>query len=272
MDLSISDAINLAPPAGPLFWFKADAGVTANGSNQVNLWKDQTPNHFDVIPIDNLGNPAGTANWPVFTPNVVNGLPGLLWNGAPGGVGSGTYLQYVPNPSLPPPNVPTVDDAPVTVLALVHALSFNGGVVFCMRLRNQDLECGMRLAHIFGIGATQIPISNSQDVGTWKNTLTNVDYTGLDVVMEWRYYGAAANPQAAVFVNGVNIPFNLGTSDTMSGYSGQSGFSIGYCQAVDGTNNTTWNGYITETIGYLGTDDATAVAARKYLMERGGLT
>jgi hypothetical protein len=71
------------PPAASLVaWWKADAGVTKDGSNHVSVWADQSGNGHD------WGTPTGgSVTWMA---SQINGLPAIY---SPGGTGGGApYL------------------------------------------------------------------------------------------------------------------------------------------------------------------------------------
>ncbi len=61
------------PPVGLMVWFKPDAGITKDGSNNVTAWTDQRSG-FTVVP--------NTATDPTWTANMLNGEPGLVFNGS----------------------------------------------------------------------------------------------------------------------------------------------------------------------------------------------
>jgi hypothetical protein len=84
-----------APPTtGLKAWFKADAGVTASGSN-VTAWADQSGNGFD------LSQPGGT-DQPQLVSSAVNGLPGISFEGP-------TFNAILGNPTALV--IPTFDGA-----------------------------------------------------------------------------------------------------------------------------------------------------------------
>lgn len=249
-----------SPPANPLFWFKADAGVTKNASNQVSKWADQSGNGLDVTPVTSFGGLLATSQWPVYTTNVINGLPGLLYSHA-----AVTAMQHLYDAGTL--NKPTADGAPFMALALVKMASLFGGYVVTLRLNDFDLEFGMRKTNLFLIGNCQIPVSSAQDSGA-KIVQPVIDYTGLPLAMDWQWFGASSNPQAAARINTSQLRWASAYASNSSNYSGESGFSIGYCNA----NNEALDGYITEVIAYAGTDSATLAGARAYMNKRAGIT
>lgn len=243
-----------SPPGSPLFWYKGDAGVTMDGFSRVSGWADQTANHFDMSPQNSFGFPLPTGAWPVFTPNVVNGIPGMLYDGA------ATALQCLFAPGA---GMPTPDDAPVTVLALVKANSYLGGAVCTLRLSANDLQLGMIYDTPSGLpGPAAEPIRCRGS----KFIIPPIDYTNVVTVMDWEWYGSTKTVQCACTVNGVPQVIDS-RSFTCGAYDGENGFSIGY---VSSSYSKVWNGYIVEVIGYLGTDAATITAARNYLNKRAG--
>lgn len=243
-----------SPPGSPLFWYKGDAGVTMDGFSRVSGWADQTPNHFDMSPQNSFGFPLPTAAWPVFTPNVINGIPGMLYDGA------ATALQCLFAPGA---GMPTPDDAPVTVLALVKANSYLGGAVCTLRLSANDLQLGMIYDTPSGLPG---PAAEPVRCRGSKFIIPPVDYTNVVTVMDWEWYGSTKTVQCACTVNGVPQVIDS-RSFTCGAYDGENGFSIGY---VSSSYSKVWNGYIVEVIGYLGTDAATITAARNYLNKRAG--
>ncbi len=241
---------------GGLFWYKADAGVTKNGSNQVSLWADQWPNHYDMSPQDSGGTIAGVGQWPVWTPNLQNGLPGLIWTPCYGCF-NGTLMQHIfPNGTL---NKPTADDAPVTILAVAAMTDLRGGVIMTFRMNVLDYEVGMRQNGLY-----QLPVSNNGDAPAGYSLTQNYVGQGA-ILMDWEYYGQAGVPKARVNVNAVARSFLAGSIESLVAYNGVSGFSIGYRNA---NLQYSWPGPIYEIIGYLGTDPATITEARAYLNEK----
>lgn len=98
------------PPAGMRAWYDAALGVTTSGSN-VTTWADQSGNGFDLTPY-------GGDDVPTLHTNVVNGLPGLLFDTVNGNaqlVNSSTVVavdspRYVV--AVVKPTVPTVGPQP----------------------------------------------------------------------------------------------------------------------------------------------------------------
>ena len=65
------------PPrvAGCKVWARADLGVTAGSGNVVSAWADQSGNRNDLLQ-------ATAGRQPVWTPNALNGLPTLVFDGS----------------------------------------------------------------------------------------------------------------------------------------------------------------------------------------------
>lgn len=88
-----------------LAWWKADAGVLANDSNQVGSWQDQSGN-------SNVITNATDANKPVWIDGVQNGLPALRFTAA--------SLQVLANTATPPLcTALDGEDTPLTVYVAV---------------------------------------------------------------------------------------------------------------------------------------------------------
>ena len=107
------------PSSGLSVWLKADAGITADGSNKVSVWADQTPN-------GNNANQATGANQPtlVTTRTDLNGKPVVRFDG------SSSYLDITDNPSIKPTQALTVIAVAQTTSTAVqdlvsHGLTFN---------------------------------------------------------------------------------------------------------------------------------------------------
>lgn len=252
--LTASNPLPCDGPAGsPLFWFRSKAGVTKNGSSQVSRWNDQTPHHFDMFPQDSGGTTQPTSSWPVLTPNAISGRSAMLYNG------TSTLLQCIFPAGTK--NMPSPDGAPVQVLAVVHATG-GGGTVCTLRLQNDDLE----LAVYDRLGETQIMCS-AQDARNMRVIPPDASLFNTDLLVSWQFYGAGNAPVGACQANGT--PLTLGTSaQPITDYSGESGFSIGYVNAVFGR---VFTGFIGEVIGYLGTDPVVTSVTKAYLKKEWAL-
>jgi len=72
--VALQAANSNVPTTGLVFWCKADAGVTYDGSNNVSSWADQTGNYTVT---------QGTsANKPTYVASDINGKPGLRFSGS----------------------------------------------------------------------------------------------------------------------------------------------------------------------------------------------
>jgi hypothetical protein len=65
------------PTAGLMGWWKADVGVTKDGSNKVSAWADQSGNGR------NFTQPT-TGNQPLWQASIKNALPGIQFNAGQG--------------------------------------------------------------------------------------------------------------------------------------------------------------------------------------------
>jgi hypothetical protein len=66
----------------PIFWYKADAGIVKNGSNQVTKWANSFADAtMDLTPLD------GKSSGGLVRDNVLNGLPVVRFGGGSGGFG-----------------------------------------------------------------------------------------------------------------------------------------------------------------------------------------
>jgi hypothetical protein len=66
----------------PIFWYKADQGITKNGSNQVTKWANSFADAtMDATPLD------GKTSGGLHRTNVLNGLPVVRFGGGAGGFG-----------------------------------------------------------------------------------------------------------------------------------------------------------------------------------------
>ena len=80
-------AVGFPSISGERFRYRADLGITKDGSDLVSAWADQSGND------DHLANP--TANKPLWVDNQVNGYPIVRFNGVGGASGGGSLLQVV---------------------------------------------------------------------------------------------------------------------------------------------------------------------------------
>jgi hypothetical protein len=262
---------------GPLYWFSGDVGVTMNGANQVSNWADRTVHKWDVQPVTADGTLTGTAQWPVFTPNIVNGLPGLYFLADGGGFNS-TLLQHLyPSGTT---GLPSPDNAPVMVFAIVKFTTNNAGTVNVMRLTGDDLEFGMR-RNVRWYN-TNSPMSTAQDDNHILTVPPFTDYTGQSLMIDWQFFGPKQlgfDPQGATHINGTFLPiYNEAPAGAkgLGEYFGNAGFSIGYCNAAFGSGNSAnaMTGYIVEVLAYLGTSQSrptTYAQAQAYMLKRAGL-
>ncbi len=126
----IATIIDIEPPSGPLFWYKADVGLTLDGSNRVQEWLDQSGNNFTMAPINNSTGYNPVSFWPTFHTNIINGLPAVRFSNAID-TATGQYLEY--NGAIGT-HLPSPDGAPITVLALLQPTDPNMGLVCTLRL------------------------------------------------------------------------------------------------------------------------------------------
>lgn len=249
---SVPAAVVTSPPTNDMvFWFKSDAGVSVDGSNRVTLWADQGPHGYDVASVNTQGNPSANTFWPVFTPNVLNGLPALSF----------LATQYLQKNFAPAINLPLPDNAPLTCIALLKPTAADLGVVCTMRTLNSDLEMGIRRS--FG---SEYMLSSDQDHAGLVVQSVQINRTNQTLILDWEYYGA---PNAAMHINGVSQPLtNVNGNEPLVGYNGTSGFAIGYIPAVSGGY---MNSLLVEIMVYGGTAPATLASAYAYLQQRAGL-
>ena len=246
----------IKPPTNDMvFWFKSDAGVVMNGSNQVSNWLDQTPNQNDVAPVDSFGTLAPVGQWPVFTPNAINGLPALQFTAA-----SSQKLQH--NYIGGTTNKPTPDGSPITCLALVKATAADMGIVCTLRENNNDLEMGIRR----GFG-NEYMLSSAQDHSGKVVSGQSIDRTGQILALVWQFFGV---PNASMTINGVAQKLtDVNGNEPLLPYSGEVGFAIGTIPAVFAGF---LSAYVAEVMLYGDTNPATVAQASNYLMQRAGLS
>ncbi len=230
--------------------------MTKDGSNRVSTWFNQVTGPHAAVDSkseDSPGVPTPAGQWPVWTPATQNGLPMMAWS-----LAAFTHMHglYVPGTF----NKPTADNAPVTILAVVRVADNIGGMALTLRLNNNDLECGLFTR---GGGSFQIPMSSAQDTAgvIFGHGLTPdvFDFTGRTLLCEWVFNGGGVAPQ--IYINGV-LQSLYSVDTTLQAYAGNSGYSVGFCNA---NFNSIWRGFLGEIIGYLGTDATRRVGARTYL-------
>lgn len=255
-------------PTDGFLWLRGDTNsaeyLTANGSNQVSLWQNQFPPAISPEAIDVQGDPLPTAEWPVWHPDIQNGLGAVRWTRA-----NGTNMNKVyPEGTL---NQPTNDGEPVLVVAVVRPTDMYGGMVMTLRMNGTDCEFSNRYYNPAPL--YQCPMSSNRDNDgvLWTSF---VDYTDQTLLMDWMFFGGGIVPD--INVNEVNREL-LAPATTMLNYTGLAGYSIGF-------NNATfagwWEGYIMELIAYRFGTYAYAVAnyearrrrARLYLKAKWGLS
>ena len=258
------DPCELLPPIIPdgFLWLNnklsPDGLMVKDGSNRVSNWINQfTGVHAAVNALaeSSPGVPMPVGEWPVWAPNLQNGLPGMVWSQP-----ASTHLHG--NYPLGTTNKPTADNAPVTILGVVRVADAIGGMMLTLRLNNDDLECGVFKRTLLG-GTFQIPMSSSQDGNgvIFGHGLTPdvYDFTGQTLVVSYTFFGGGIAP--IVRFNGAVVSL-YSVDTTLRPYLGESGYSVGYCNA---NFNSIWRGNIFEILGYLGTDTAVRTAAEEYL-------
>ncbi len=230
--------------------------MTKDSSNRVSTWFNQfTGIHaaVDAKSEQSPGVPTPVGQWPVWTPATQNGLPMMAWSQP-----NSTHMHglYVPGTF----NKPTADNAPVTILGVVRVADNIGGMMLTLRLNNNDLECGLFTR---GGGAFQIPMSSAQDTSGvifGHGLVPDVyDFTGQTLLLSFTFYGGGIGP--IVRINRATRSL-YAVDTTLIGYAGNSGYSVGFCNA---NFNSIWRGFIGEILGYLGTDVGIRTAAENYL-------
>ncbi len=132
--------------------------MVKDGSDRLTTWINQfTGPHaaVDSQSADAHGVPIANSQKAVWTQNVQNGLPGMLWSRAAFTNQNAIY----PDGTL---NKPTADNEPVTILAVVRPFDLQGGHVLTLRLNNVD--CEFMLEHYQPAPTYQQPMSAAQDV------------------------------------------------------------------------------------------------------------
>jgi len=239
--------------------------MTRDGSNRVSTWFNQFTGvsaAVDAVSEDSPGIPTPVSQWPVWTPGVQNGLPMMFWERA-----QFTHMHgHYPAATF---NKPTANGAPVSILAVVRVSNPNptGGMFLTLRRNNDDLECG--LYNYGGPGGYQAPLTCAQQnkgvIFGHGLTVDIYDFSGQTLILAYQYFGPGIAP--IIRINGA--PRSLYQVDTnLVAYTGDSGYSVGFCNAVF---DEIWDGYIGEILGYIGTDAATFAAAETYLNTKWGV-
>lgn len=232
------------PPDGLGFWLNSEAGITKDSSNRVTSWVDQGANGYVFLAQNGIGVPVTDPDKPVWTPNVINGLPALDFTGF------SRILQYLISDPFAP-------GAPRTVLALCKQVTSIGGALVTFKKTVPHFACTMwdnGSGHQFG---ADWGVSNYQ-------LNAKVDYSNVVTVVDWTLDAGALT----VNVNGVRRA-GAGTPSNETGFTA---ITIGNINVYGGTpTGGGYVGFITEILCYVGNNPATTAAARTYLMTRGGL-
>lgn len=249
------------PPDG-FIWYRGDSNdaayMTVDGSNRISRLINQFPPDIDVTAVNSFGVALPNTQWPTWAANELNGLGGVTLDGS-----KSQFLNKIyPVGTL---NMPTADGEPLRVLAVVrpNGLQSGGarGTLLTMRMTNDDFECCLRVASIFLFGEVQIPVSSAQNskaqyIGTGSGpfplgTALVTDYSDQNLLMDWTYRGVGSNPTAVARHNGEGFPLFDFSPTAVFPYTGVSGMSFGYCNAVD---SCFWNGKFFELLVYKGAD------------------
>jgi hypothetical protein len=215
---------------------------------------------------DPFGTPTPTVNWPVWTPGVVNGLPGLdwgTWGGTP------TTVRYLQRAEAPGSNLPLPPGTPRMYFALIKPNSPVGGILCTFRLTADDLELAL-----WATGGQQVlgmdHATNFWDRGTDAAHPVVGNYTNTPVVVGYIFNGPTAAKR--FFVNGVEqATFNFPSPPGIFGADGGNpGFSLGY-NAASAYAGPAYSGIKIEEFAYSGVDMTVATLAMRYLKARGGL-
>lgn len=248
-------AITTPPSDDMLFWFKSDRGVTMDPDGYVTAWADQGPHHWDLTTVWTGIDRA------LFTENVANGLPALLF---PPQAPAGTMDYIDPRGGSATPRLPTEAGAPRIVLAMVkqHATAPTngpGGLIVAFRRSGEDLEFGM-----WTNGGRQMPFNNE---GPWAQKVTIENYEDVVNVIDWTWYGQTATPPLLVHVNDVEKPYTV-PIEILRDDTGNNGFSVGGVASFGGNRN--YAGFIFEVLVYGSVNPATRQRAADYLQFRAG--
>lgn len=152
------------PPAAPIAWYKADVGVTYDGSDLVSAWADQSGNSYDATVYD-----AGYE--PLYVPNHYNSLPWIYFNPDL----SNDEKKLLITPAILPLNY----DTPFTAIGVINANYTDltqGGDAHRWLLQNGD--SGDWLAG-FDFG----PYQDSEFFGSMfgKNLIGETNITGTEI-------------------------------------------------------------------------------------------
>lgn len=251
-----------APPLdGMLFWFKADAGITMNGSNRVGLWSDQTANHYDVSNVTGLD-----AFKPLWTSDAQNGLPMLDW-GKRIEFDSSNYKFLYRIITTPDPDPIKVVGAR-THLAVIRPTTWLvdatkvGGIVV-----NEWGAAYTFDSEMLVYGGQQ---RAADDGGYFWQLNSVVDYANTPIIVAWEWPGPGST-YMNIYVNGVLRPgFYPGGNIIRTPAGGVLRLTIGM-EYGNSYTSPVFNGMIGEVMGYAGVNPIATAAATAYLRAKWNL-
>jgi hypothetical protein len=266
----VSNRLNWAPVSGPpapvapgvpIYWFKPDTGVAKNGSNQVNLWADQSGNGYDVT------NVAAAAHFPVWTPNVFpSGLAALDWGQDTQDINLYRYLERINIAADPGP---LKNMGARTILALIKPNHWAADTT-----RVGGIIVGHPNTSGFTWDGEMMQIASHQetqfDGGFFWQLSGVVDYTNVPIVVALTWPGAGSTTTGA-YVNGAaRTGAYPGGNILRTGNGGITKLDVGFDSGPAYTGHT-FSGFIGEVLCYAGTDPVVLAAGMAYLKARGGL-
>ncbi len=195
-----------------LIWLKADAGVTLSGTN-VTGWQDQTGNNYNFIaPL--------AANQPKYVASAVNGLPGILFNGATDGA-TNSYL---------------VCGRVVTFGTMIIVANYTGGANFADYVGL--VSNGARNAFFWRANA------NSTQLRTLPNNYGSDNSNGDGITQDQMWINKVQTKDYAPLATFKVMSGNYGCPNAASAVPRiwNDGLTLGWAD----TNARTWKGHIVE--------------------------
>lgn len=264
MQASISEALGppAAPATGAIFWYKADAGVTKDGSNLVSGWADQTANHYDVAALGAL-----PTNKPTWVAAAINGLPALDWGH--------TIVNDAATAKSLQRNILAGDPAPIKLLgarsyfAVIKPTTSADSSRVGGNVVSLDSSGGALIGQMMQVVGVQEGMYDG--FGHYYQLNAVVDYANTAIQADWSWAGSATPDVIGVNVNGVNRPGILQPGGThMTALNNCFRINLGF-EAGAAYTGWTFSGLIAEVLCYAGTDPAIAAVTRAYLKGKYGL-
>jgi len=184
------------PVSGLAAWYRADAGVTTDGSGNVSLWSDQSVNHNDA-------SQATSGTRPALVSSSLNGNPVLRFTSA------GKWLSAADNPSL--------RNSATSIVAVYRPSTLSVYQSLISKPYYSGSWTSPYASYIMGITPTNYPYLSTASTGATLNSINPT--TTVSTGTAYLLMGIYGNGNEQFYINGASLGTSAVTNNPLD-YSG----------------------------------------------------